>query len=72
MPEEIAFAVANSFELIELQNANAQYIYPDSLDAFDWICLRGFTRGRDRADKLKRAREDKKRRIEEKRKQLNG
>ena len=72
VPDEIAWAVANSFELAELQASEAQFNYPDSLSPLDWICLRGLTRGREQAKKLQEKREEKKRRLDEKKKQLNG
>lgn len=72
VPDEIGWAVANSFELAELQAAEAKFNYPDSLSAFDWVCLRGLTRGRERAKKLQEKRDEKKRKIEEKKKNLNG
>lgn len=71
IPEEIAFAVVNGFDLAELQAANANFQYPESLSPFDWVCLRGLTRGREQARKLKEKRDERKRRIEEKKKQLN-
>lgn len=72
VPDALAWAIANTFELAELQAANAQFQYPESLSPIDWICLRGLARGRERANKLKEQREEKKRKLEEKKKQLNG
>jgi hypothetical protein len=72
VPVEIIEAVAIGLELSELQNANATFAYPDALNSLEWHCLRGLTRGRERANKLKAEREKKKQRLEEKKKRLNG
>lgn len=72
VPSELAESVAIALELSELQNSSATFAYPDALSPLEWNCLRGLSRGRERAERLKAGRDKRKHRLEEKKKALSA
>lgn len=62
--DDIMEFVGIALDLTELEKSNAAFAYPDALTPLEWHCLRGLTRGRDRAESLKQERERKARRRE--------
>lgn len=71
IPEEILEFVGIALELTELEKSNARFDYPDALSPLEWNCLRGLTRGRDRAESLKQERDRVKRKLDEAKARMN-
>ncbi len=67
IPDEIIDYVAVALDLSELEKCSAKFDYPTALTPLEWNCLRGLTRGRDRAESLKneRDRQERKRKPPE-------
>jgi hypothetical protein len=61
-PTRLALFAALSTELAELKTAGAAFAYPQALAPLEWAALTGLTRGREKADTLRDARERKTRR----------
>ena len=72
IPDEIADAVMTAYELDCIKRSGGYFAYPNSLNAYEWTCLKGLQSGREKAEALKQERDEKKRRLEEKKKQLNS
>lgn len=59
IPEELAPHAAEATDLAELQRSGARFQYPAALSPVEWAALTGLTRGRDRAESRRQARERK-------------
>lgn len=70
IPEEIIGFVGITLDLTEIEKT-ATFAYPDALSPLEWHCLRGLTRGRDRAESLKQERDRKDRKLAEAKARLN-
>jgi hypothetical protein len=70
VPDDIAESVGTALSLSELKRSGARFDYPKGLSAVEWACLKGLTRGSDRAEGLKQDRDRKEAR--KKRKPSNG
>lgn len=57
--DEIAEHVSNALALSELKRGGARFDYPDGLLPHEWASLNGLTRGGDRAESLRQARDRK-------------
>ena len=57
VPEDLAEYVGCALSLSELKRGGARFDYPNGLAAFEWASLNGMTRGGDRAESLKQARD---------------
>lgn len=57
--DEIAEHVSNALALSELKRGGARFDYPDALWPHEWAALNGMTRGGDRAESLRQARDRK-------------
>lgn len=59
-PDELARFVEAGLMFSELESAGATFAYPDALEAWEWMSLTALARGRHRADKAARKREEAK------------
>ncbi len=57
VPDEIAEYVSDALSLSELKRGGARFEYPDGLLPHEWAALNGMTRGTDRAETMRQARE---------------
>ena len=71
IPEKILDYIGIALDKTELEKSNATFLYPDALSPLEWHCLRGLTRGRDRAESLKQERDRKDRKLAEAKARLN-
>jgi hypothetical protein len=53
IPAELAQHVATAVEMDEIQAVGGSFTYPDGLTAAEWAALRGLSRGRAAAEKLR-------------------
>lgn len=60
IPDDLARHMSTAIELNELQRSGARFNYPDSLTPAEWAAIAAHTRGSDKAEALRRKREDKK------------
>lgn len=52
-------AIYNAFDLKETDNSLGNYDYPDKLDFFDLLCLKGFSQGYNKAEEEDRVKKKK-------------
>lgn len=60
IPDDLAPFVARAIDLSEIEHIGGRFDYPDALEAVEWEALRALSRGRDKADSLKRKRDKQK------------
>lgn len=57
--DEIAEYIGTALDLSELKRSGARFEYPNGLSPYEWAALNGLTRGGDRAESLRQARDRK-------------